>query len=74
MFHPELGRPARLLIAFTVFIPSLSAGYGVAAGLMAAGTPEAVAAFPALVVALVGILVITYGVEAVVNRRARATA
>ncbi len=74
MFHPTLGPRARLAIVLAVFVPSLAAGYAVFTGLMTVGAPEMVAAFPGAVTTLVGILVITYGVETVINRRARATA
>lgn len=69
MFHPELGGFARLVIALTVFIPSLTAGYVTLAGLPEAGAPFVVAAFLAAVVSVTGIIVITHGIETWLNRR-----
>jgi alcohol dehydrogenase class IV len=74
MFHPELGPIARLFIAVAVFAPSLSAGYAVTVALMAVGVPEIVAAVPAALTALAGILALTYGAESLANWRADAVA
>lgn len=72
MFHPELGPLARLLIALTVFIPSIAAGYGTLAGLTEVDAPPIVAAFPAALITVAGILVITHGIETWLNQRAAA--
>lgn len=74
MPNRDLSPPARLLTAATVFIPSLTAGYGTASGLAEAGAPDIVAALPAGVVAVAGILAITHGIETWLNRQAVARA
>ena len=73
MFHPHLGPLARLAIALAVFVPSLSAAAATLIGLRAAGWPDLAAGFPAGMVAIAGIIGITYGIETRLNRREDAT-
>lgn len=68
MFHPHLGPIARLTIALAVLAPSLAAGYGTWYALSPIA-PQPVAAFPAALIAIIGIITITHGIETLLNRR-----
>lgn len=72
MFYPQLGPLARFAAMLVAFVPSLAAGAGAAVGLTAAGVPPIVAALPAGIVAIAGIVTITHGIETLIQRRAAA--
>jgi hypothetical protein len=73
MIYPELGAGARWLVVLAVYLPTAAASATVWAGLRAVHTPQPLAVFVALLIAIVSAVVITYGIENVLNRR-RATA
>jgi hypothetical protein len=72
MLHPNLGPLARLTVMLAVHIPSLAAGAGTALGLIAAGAPPIVAALPAGLVAIAGIITLTHSIETLIQRQAAA--
>lgn len=72
MIYPELRAGARWLVVLAVYVPTAAATVAVWAGLRAVHTPQPLAVFVALFIAVVSAVVITYGIENVLNRR-RAT-
>ncbi|MFF7764222.1 hypothetical protein [Streptomyces griseorubiginosus] len=69
MIYPAFRAGARWLLALAVYVPAASASIAVWAGLRAIHAPQPLASFATLLMAAVSTVVITYGIENVLNRR-----
>jgi hypothetical protein len=72
MLNPDLGPLARITAMLAAFVPATGIGATVWAGARHLGAPDIVAAFPAGLVAIAGIITITHGIETLIQRQAAA--
>jgi hypothetical protein len=69
MPHLQLDQRARLAITLVVLTSSVAAGGGTVATLTAVGAPVLVAAFPAALITIIGIITLTYGIETLLSQQ-----